>query len=358
MSTPPASENTSPRHPRRLTVDDYVAGVRAGNRTILARAITLVESDSPRHEAQGQEVLQQLLPFTGRAKRVGITGVPGVGKSTFIESLGCQLVERGQKLAVLTIDPTSSRTGGSILGDKTRMERLCQLPAAFIRPSPSGLSLGGVARRTRETMLLCEAAGFDTILVETVGVGQTEIALRSMVDFFLLLLLPGAGDELQGIKKGIVEMADLVAINKADGENRLRAELARQDQAAALHYLQPATAEWPTEVLLCAGLTGAGIPEIWECVEKFYGALEPKGVIARRRQEQSLSWLNDLIQDELKRRFYHDLRVKTRLPEVQQALMRGEITAVRAAESLLAAHEVADPVATAAESKKLYDQQN
>jgi len=330
--------STAPRR-RQMSVDDYVAGIRAGDRTVLARAITLLESDSRRHEVQAQEVLHQVLPFTGRAKRVGITGVPGVGKSTFIESLGCELVGRGQKLAVLTIDPTSSRSGGSILGDKTRMERLCQLPAAFIRPTPSGLSLGGVARRTRETMLLCEAAGFDTILVETVGVGQTEIALRSLVDFFLLLLLPGAGDELQGIKKGIVEMADLVAINKADGENRLRAELARQDQAAALHYLQPATSEWPTEVVLCAGLTGEGIPEIWERVEKFYAKLEPKGVIAHRRQEQSLTWLNDLIQDELKRRFYRDARVKARLPVIQQALLRGEITAVRAAESLLGAHE-------------------
>jgi len=337
---PMSEELSSPAYRRRqMSVDDYVAGVRAGDRTVLARAITLVESDSRRHEAQAQEVLHQLLPFTGRAKRVGITGVPGVGKSTFIESFGCQLVDRGHQIAVLTIDPTSSRSGGSILGDKTRMERLCQLPAAFIRPSPSGLSLGGVARRTRETMLLCEAAGFDTILVETVGVGQTEIALRSMVDFFLLLLLAGAGDELQGIKKGIVEMADLVAINKADGENRLRAELARQDQAAALHYLQPATQDWSTEVLLCAGLTGEGIPEIWERIEKFYATLEPKGVIARQRQEQSLTWLNDLIQDELKRRFYRDTRVQTRLPVVQQALLRGEITAVRAAETLLAAHQ-------------------
>ena len=333
-----SNEISSPTHRRRqMSVDDYVAGIRAGDRTVLARAITLVESDSRRHEVQAQEVLHQVLPFTGRAKRVGITGVPGVGKSTFIESLGCQLVERGLKLAVLTIDPTSSRSGGSILGDKTRMERLCQLPAAFIRPTPSGLSLGGVARRTRETMLLCEAAGFDTILVETVGVGQTEIALRALVDFFLLLLLPGAGDELQGIKKGIVEMADLVAINKAEGDNRLRAERARQDQAAALHYLQPATNEWPTEVMLCAGLTGEGIPEIWERVERFYTTLEPKGIIARRRQEQSLTWLNDLIQDELKRRFYRDARVKARLPVVQQALLRGEITAVRAAETLLAA---------------------
>lgn len=331
--------------PRRqpLSVDDYVAGIRAGDRTILARAITLVESDSRRHEAQAQAVLHHLLPFTGRAKRVGITGVPGVGKSTFIEFLGCQLVESGQKLAVLTIDPTSSRSGGSILGDKTRMERLCQLPAAFIRPTPSGLSLGGVARRTRETMLLCEAAGFDTILVETVGVGQIEIALRSLVDFFLLLLLPGSGDELQGIKKGIVEMADLVAINKADGENRLRAELARQDQAAALHYLQPATSEWPTEVVLCAGRTGEGLPQIWQRIEQFYLELAPKGVIARRRQEQALTWLNDLIHDELKRRFYRDARVQNRLPAVQQALLRGEITAVRAADVLLAAHQEKHP---------------
>ena len=346
------------RRARQMSVDDYVTGIRAGDRTILARAITLVESDSRRHETQAQEVLHRVLPLTGHARRVGITGVPGVGKSTFIESLGCQLVDRGCKLAVLTIDPTSSRSGGSILGDKTRMERLCQLPAAFIRPSPSGASLGGVARRTRETLLLCEAAGFDTILVETVGVGQTEIAMRSMVDFFLLLLLPGAGDELQGIKKGIVEMADLVAINKADGDNRMRAELARQDQASALHYLQPATAEWPTEVMLCAGLTGEGIPEIWDRIEKFYAAMEPKGVIARRRQEQSLTWLSDLIQDELKRRFYFDPRVQSRLPDIRKALMRGEITAVRAAESLLAAHEPVDCASAGAEKKSLYDQQN
>jgi LAO/AO transport system kinase len=346
------SEIMSNPAPRRLqlSVDDYVAGIRAGDRTILARAITLVESDSRRHEAQAQEVLQRLLPYTGRAKRVGITGVPGVGKSTFIEFLGCLLVERGQKLAVLTIDPTSSRSGGSILGDKTRMERLCQLPAAFIRPTPSGLSLGGVARRTRETMLLCEAGGFDTILVETVGVGQTEIALRALVDFFLLLLLPGSGDELQGIKKGIVEMADLVAINKADGENKLRAELAKQDQAAALHYLQPATSEWPTEVVLCAGLTGQGLPEIWQRVEKFYQELEPKGVIARRRREQSLAWLSDLIHDELKRRFYRDARVKNRLLAMQQAVLRGEITAVRAAESLLATHQAGHAGSTGTET--------
>jgi len=347
------SETTpiQPRRARQLSVEDYVNGVRAGDRALLARAITLVESQSLRHEAQAQAVLHDLLPFTGMAKRVGITGVPGVGKSTFIEFLGCHLVDRGQKIAVLTIDPTSSRSGGSILGDKTRMDRLCQCPDAFIRPSPSGLSLGGVARRTRETMLLCEAAGFDTIIVETVGVGQTEIALRSMVDFFLLLLLPGAGDELQGIKKGIVEMADLVALNKADGDNRILAERARQDQSAALHYLRPATPEWPAEVMLCAGLTGEGVPQIWERVEMFYATLAPKGVIARRRQEQSLTWLHDLLLDELQRRFYHDPRVTARLADTRQALLRGEITAVRAAESLLAAHH--DP-----EGSPLYDTKN
>jgi LAO/AO transport system kinase len=340
---------TARRGPRQMSVDDYVTGVKAGDRTILARAITLVESDSRKHEALAQDVLHQLLPFTGNAKRVGITGVPGVGKSTFIESFGCQLVESGQKLAVLTIDPSSSRSGGSILGDKTRMERLCQLPNAFIRPSPSGTSLGGVARRTRETMLLCEAAGFDTILVETVGVGQSEIALRSMVDFFLLLLLPGAGDELQGIKKGIVEIADLVAINKADGPNRQSAERARLDQSSALHYLQPATEGWATEVILCSGQTGEGCPEIWKRIEMFYATLKPRGVIARRRQQQSLNWLEDLIADELKRRFYADPRVTSQLSQVQQALMKGEITAVHAAESLLAAHE---------QKAGIYDQQN
>ena len=350
------SENASnpcaaPRHPRRLMVDDYVAGVLAGDRSILARAITLVESNSRLHEAQAQEVLCRLLPHTGKAKRVGITGVPGVGKSTFIETFGCYLVEQGHKLAVLTIDPTSARSGGSILGDKTRMEKLSVSPNAFIRPTPSGDNLGGVARRTRETMLLCEAAGFDTILVESVGVGQSEITLHSMVDFFLLLLLPGAGDELQGIKKGIVEMADLVLINKADGDNRLRAEHARADQDAALHYLQPATPGWKTEVALVSGLTGEGVPEAWERIAKFYAELEPKGIIAKRRQQQTLEWLGALIHDELRRRFDHDPRVIAKLPELRRALLKGEITAVRAAQVLLAAHG-------ASESENLSPQEN
>ena len=332
----------SPSPARRNRVPataELVAGVRAGDRTMLARAITLVESHLPSHEAAAQAVLQELLPFTGGARRIGITGSPGVGKSTFIETFGCLLVNQGHQVAVLTIDPTSSRSHGSILGDKTRMEKLCVSPQAFIRPSPSGEQLGGVARRTRETMLLCEAAGFDVVIVESVGVGQTEIALRSMTDFFLLLLLPGAGDELQGIKKGIVEMADLVAINKADGDNRLRAELTRQDQAAALHYLQPATPGWLTEAVLCAGRDGQGVPEIWERIGAFYTTLTPRGVIAQRRQQQSLAWLSDLIEDELKRRFYRDPRVAGRLDATRRALMEGRITAVTAAHSLLDATE-------------------
>ena len=338
------SQNIQParnaRIPDRTAV---IAGVWAGDRTMLARAITLVESRLPRHEIEAQAILQALLPHTGRARRVGITGSPGVGKSTFIETFGCQLVEHGHRVAVLTIDPSSARSHGSILGDKTRMEKLCQSTQAFIRPSPAGEQLGGVARRTRETMLLCEAAGFDVVLVESVGVGQTEIALRSMTDFFLLLLLPGAGDELQGIKKGIVEMADLVAINKADGENRQRAELAAQDQAAALHYLQPATPGWVTEVILCSGRDGQGVDAIWKHIEKFYAQLGPCGGIEQRRQQQSLAWLTDLIDDELKRRFYSNPCVSARLEQSQRDLMAGQITAVNAARLLLAATEPTNP---------------
>jgi len=336
----------SPRTRAGLSVDDYVEGVLAGNRATLARAITLIESNSPLHEHQAQEVLRLLLPHTGKAKRVGITGVPGVGKSTFIESFGTMLVRARHKLAVLAIDPTSTRSGGSILGDKTRMERLSREPNAFIRPSPAGANLGGVARRTREAMLFCEAAGFDIILIETVGVGQSETALRSMVDFFLLLQLPGAGDELQAMKKGIVEMADLVLINKADGDNRPRAELARAEQDATLHYLQPVTPEWKTAVRLSSGLTGEGVTEAWEIIERFYRQLEPKGILARRRQQQALDWLGDLIQDELRRSFYHDPRVTEQLPATQAALLRGELTAVQAARKLLATHAGAMPPPT------------
>jgi len=342
----PASPTPAPPAKRaaRLTVEDYVHGVRRGDRGILARAITLIESSSSDHQARAQKVIQALLPHTGRAYRVGITGVPGVGKSTFIEAFGCHLCELGHKVAVLAVDPSSTKSGGSILGDKTRMEHLCRRPEAFIRPSPSGKTLGGVARKTRETMLLCEAAGFDVILIETVGVGQSEVTVRSMVDFFLLLILPGAGDELQGIKKGIVEQADAILVTKADGQNRFRAEQARQEYGTALHYLAPSTPGWTTPVALSSAVTGEGIPEFWQSVLKYYRELEPQGVIAARRQEQSLQWFHDLIRESLESRFYHQEPVRRARGEIETALIRGEMTAPQAALTLLGlASEAAGP---------------
>lgn len=334
LPEPPAAAPATRRAPR-LTVEDYVRGVREGNRTVLARAITLIESSSTEHQARAQKVLQKLLPCTGKARRIGITGVPGVGKSTFIESFGLRLCELGLKVAVLAVDPSSNRSGGSILGDKTRMEQLCRHPNAFIRPSPAGKTLGGVARKTRETMLLCEAAGFDVIIVETVGVGQSEVAVRSMVDFFLLLILPGAGDELQGIKKGIVENADAVLVTKADGVNQLKAEQARQEYATALHYLAPATPRWQPPVAVCSALTGQGIGEFWQLVGRFYAELEPAGIITARRREQATQWLHDLIREELEARFYHCGPVRQARAEVEAALLRGELTAPQAAQILL-----------------------
>ncbi len=324
-----------PRRAKVLHVEDYVDGVRAGDRGVLARAITLTESSSGEHQARAQKVLQKLLPHTGKARRIGITGVPGVGKSTFIEALGCHLCQLGLKVAVLAVDPSSARSGGSILGDKTRMEQLCRQPNAFIRPSPSGKTLGGVARKTREAMLLCEAAGFDVIIIETVGVGQSEVAVRSMVDFFLLLILPGAGDELQGIKKGIVEQADAILVTKADGDNKFRAEQARQEYATALHYMTPTTEHWTTPVNLSSAMTGEGIPELWQLVQRFYNELEPLQVLRQRRQEQSAQWLHDLIRETLESGFYHHPRVKLARPEIERRLLHGELTAPQAAHALL-----------------------
>jgi LAO/AO transport system kinase len=335
----PAAAGTPRPRVRRLSVEDYVEGVRRGDRTILARAITLIESSAPAHQTLAQAVLRQLLPHTGKARRIGITGAPGVGKSTFIEAFGCYLCRQGLHVAVLAVDPSSNRAGGSILGDKTRMEQLCRQPNAFIRPSPSGKTLGGVARKTRETMLLCEAAGFDVVLVETVGVGQSEVAVRSMVDFFLLLLLPGAGDELQGIKKGIVENADAVLVTKADGPLRQRAEQTRQEYATALHYLAPATPPWKTPVAACSALTGEGIPAVWDMIQNFYALLEPAGILRQLRQEQSRQWLADLIREELEARFYRLPGMAAARARLEAALLRGEITAPQAAQELLALAE-------------------
>jgi LAO/AO transport system kinase len=319
---------------RPLTTNDYLTGILSGERTMLARAITLVESNAPGHLEQAQELLQQLLPHTGKAIRVGITGVPGAGKSTFIEALGLYLIQQGHKVAVLAVDPTSSLTKGSILGDKTRMEELAREANAFIRPSPTGGALGGVARKTRETMLVCEAAGFEIILVETVGTGQSEVAVRSMVDFFLLLLIPGAGDELQGIKKGIVEMADAVLINKADGENKAMADAARADYNRALHYLPSATEGWHTRAYAASALTGEGVEHIWKVIQSFRDKTAASGAFERRRREQAREWLHTLIEEQLRARFYNQPAIRKQLPQLEQAVMDGTLPATAAARLL------------------------
>lgn len=320
-----------------LSVEDYVAGVRSGDRTLLARAVTLIESNAPADFDQAQEVLKQLLPHTGDSIRVGITGVPGAGKSTFIETLGTYLTGQGHKVAVTAVDPSSSISGGSILGDKTRMEKLASDPNAFIRPSPSGGTLGGVARKTRETVLLFEAAGYDVILIETVGVGQSEIAVRAMVDFFLLLLMAGVGDELQGIKKGIMEIADAVLINKADGEGKPAAERTRADYEQALHYLRPATEGWRTGAFCASALTGEGIDDIWRVVETFGDLTWRSGVFERRRRDQERDWIHTLVGEQLREMFQRHPEVQRLLPELEEAVMAGKLPATSAARALLEA---------------------
>jgi LAO/AO transport system kinase len=333
----------APPPPRRrlLTVEEYVAGVRSGDRSILARAITLIESNAPAHISLAQEVLRELLPYTGGALRVGITGVPGVGKSTFIEALGTMLCDRGHRVAVLAVDPSSSISRGSILGDKTRMERLARHPNAYIRPSPTGGSLGGVARKSRETLLVCEAAGFDIILVETVGVGQSEIAVRGMVDFFLLLMLAGAGDELQGIKKGIIELADALLITKADGDNRTRALAAQAEYTHALRYLTPATAGWRPRAYICSAQTGEGIAEIWREIERFRDETTASGVFAARRRDQARDWVYTLIEDHLRTRFFGHPVVQERLPAIEKAVVEGTLPVTTAVQDLIRAFESA-----------------
>ncbi len=320
----------------RLSLDEYERGVRACERGVLARAVTLIESREPTDAALAQELLHRLLPATGSARRVGITGVPGVGKSTFIDELGMKLVTAGKRVAVLAIDPTSQVSGGSILGDKTRMQRLAVEPNAFIRPSPSGLSPGGVARRTRETMLVCEAAGFDVILVETVGVGQGETAVADMVDFFLVLVLPGSGDELQGIKKGVFELADALAVNKSDGDGAQRARLALSELRSALRYLPRPRESWQPRALGVSGLTGAGLDELWAVIEEHHGVLDASGELVKLRADQQQIWMWALVRERLESTFRATPAIATALPLLEAAVAAGEVTSTAAADQLLA----------------------
>jgi LAO/AO transport system kinase len=325
---------TRPRR-RRLTVDEYERGVLDGDRNVLAQTITLVESNAHAHMEMAQEVLGRLLPSTGNSIRIGITGVPGVGKSTFIEALGLHLCESGHKVAVLAVDPSSTLTRGSILGDKTRMEQLSQDKRAFIRPSPSSGTLGGVTRKSRETMLVCEAAGFDVLLVETVGVGQSETTVRSMVDFFLLLMLSGAGDELQGIKKGIIELADALLINKADGDNRARALGAKTEYNRALHYLAPATEGWQTRAHTCSAVSGDGIPEVWAEIEEFRRKTNQSGVLEKRRRNQTLEWVYAMIEEHLRTSFFKHAGVESIRADIERAVVQGHIPPTVAAKELI-----------------------
>ena len=321
---------------RRFSTDDYLRGLAAGDSSILAQAITLVESTKAEDVQAARALLQAVHGRTGSAHRVGISGVPGVGKSTFIEALGTKLVADGHQVAVLAVDPSSSLSGGSILGDKSRMNSLAMNDAAFIRPSPSAQNLGGVAKRTRESVLLCEAAGFDVILVETVGVGQSETMVADMVDFFLVLMLPGAGDELQGIKKGILELADLIAVNKADGELLPKAREAVTEYAAALRYLRPKSDHWQPRALLISALTKTGLDELWVTVLEHHAALQAAGAIQENRQTQLRRWLWQEIDQGLHRAFHAHLQVQEKLQAVEADVLAGRISPSAAAEDLLA----------------------
>jgi LAO/AO transport system kinase len=322
--------------PLPAPLETLSAALRAGDRAALARAITLVESKRPDHRAQARDLLQALVPFTGQALRVGITGVPGVGKSTTIDRLGANLTAAGHKVAVLAVDPSSTRTGGSILGDKTRMQNLAVDRNAFIRPSPSSGTLGGVAARTRETMLLCEAAGFDVILVETVGIGQSETAVADMTDFFLVLMLPGAGDELQGIKKGVLELADMIAVNKADGDGAIRAQAAAAEYRAALHILAPSSPLWSPPVVLISGLANEGLSAMWDHILTHRTRFIASGDWAARRRAQDVKWMWAMIEDRLLNRLRDDPVLRARLPAIEQSVAEGAISATAAAETILA----------------------
>ncbi|MDP7507338.1 MAG: methylmalonyl Co-A mutase-associated GTPase MeaB [Acidimicrobiales bacterium] len=317
------------------TVDELVDGVLARDRATLGRALTLVESTLSDHRGRAADLLAALLPHAGGAHRVGITGVPGVGKSTFIEALGTQLTASGRRVAVQAVDPTSTVTGGSILGDKTRMQRLANDPDAFVRPSPTAGTLGGVTRTTRETLLVLEAAGFDVVLVETVGVGQSETLVARMVDFFLALMLPGAGDELQGIKKGLLELADMIVVNKADGDNARAARTAARDYSAALRLTHPASASWTPQVVTCSGLTGEGLPGLWTRIEEHREALTASGEWDERRRGQQLAWMWAMVEDRLLAALHADPAVAGVLADAERRVLDGAETPAAAADRIL-----------------------
>jgi LAO/AO transport system kinase len=332
---PDVLKRSSGKRRKRYSENEHVEAILAGNRTILSQTITLVESSLPEHYETAQAIIEKCLPYSAESLRIGITGVPGAGKSTFIETFGLHITGEGRKLAVLTIDPSSQQTKGSILGDKTRMEKLSTHPSAFIRPSPAAGSLGGVARKTRETIILCEAAGFNTIIVETVGVGQSETAVNSMVDFFLLLMLAGAGDDLQGIKRGIMEMADLIAITKADGPNKLIAEGARITYQNALHLFKSKTPGWKPQVLTCSALENSGIRELWELILTYFDITKKSGYFDEFRKQQAVIRMHNTIVDYLNNAFYNQEDVKNLRPEIERQLYDGKITSYKAALNLL-----------------------
>ncbi|EMJ96760.1 methylmalonyl Co-A mutase-associated GTPase MeaB [Leptospira alstonii] len=315
------------------SAEEFVKGILAGDRVMLSRAITLVESSRNDHKELAEKIIEACLPHSGKSIRIGITGIPGVGKSTFIEAFGMYTISQGKKLAVLTIDPSSRISGGSILGDKTRMSELSRNESAFIRPSPSGDSLGGVARKTRETIYLCEAAGFDTIFVETVGVGQSETAVHSMVDLFLLLLIAGAGDELQGIKRGIMEMADLFAVTKADGDNKTRAEVTRVETQSAIHFFPAHENGWIPKVLSCSSLSGEGIGDIWNQIQEYEKTLKSNGHFEIRRTNQAMYWLEETVSEHLMEDFY--TRMKDLYRDMEDKVSRHNISSFQAAEKLI-----------------------
>ena len=324
---------------RTVDVDAYVDGVRAGNRTYVGRALTLVESTNREHQELAQQMLLRLLPHAGDSHRVGITGVPGSGKSTFIDALGTKLTGEGHRVAVLAIDPTSSRSGGSILGDKTRMQRLSVDASAVIRPSPTAGTLGGVTRATRESIVVCEAAGFDVVLVETVGVGQSETLVAKMVDFFLVLMIPGAGDELQGIKKGVLELADMIAVNKADGDNEGRARVAANDYASALRLMQPSSPSWTPPVVTCSALHEVGLDTLWAQIELHRAKLSASGELDHKRRQQQVDWMWASVDDRLLSRLHHATAVKRLAPRLEREVREGTLTATLAAQRILDALE-------------------